>query len=76
MTKIKSTSDKTCLWAWVPEVFLQRSLARPGARIPVKGSECGQGGVKSLTCLPGHSGHSKRLCTESGWAGPMKSTIQ
>ena len=55
MTKIKSTSDKTCLWAWVPEVFLQRSLARPGARVPGKGSECRQRGTKSPLCFPGHT---------------------
>jgi hypothetical protein len=46
---------------WEPDMglstrgLLWRSLARHGARVLAKGSECGHGGSKSLSCLPGNS---------------------
>jgi hypothetical protein len=54
--------------------FPQRSLARPGARVRAKGSECRQG--EEVSTLPSRSlGNSKLLCTESGQAEPMRSGL-
>ena len=52
--------------------FPRRSLVRPGMRVPEKGSECGQGGMKSLPCL---SGHSEWLWIELGQVEPRRSQL-
>ena len=65
---------------WAPDMGLNtrgfpgKSLARPGARVLAKGSECRQGGQGSTKSLPSKSlSNSKRLCTESSQAGRMRS---
>ena len=65
--------------------FPRRSLARPGVRVPAKGSECGQGEKvtsaasasvvrsTSISAVPSRLlGYSGQPCTESGRAGPTK----
>lgn len=65
--------------------FQWRSLALPGVRVPVKGSEYGQGGEitsaafaaavgsTSVSVSPSRLlGYSTLHCTESGQAGPMR----
>ena len=54
--------------------FPRRSLARPGARVPVKGSECRQG--DEVSAMPSRSlGNSELLCTELGQAGVTRSRL-
>ena len=54
--------------------FPRRSLARPGVRVPAKGSECRQG--DEVSAMPSKSlSNSEQLCTESGWAGQMRSQL-
>jgi hypothetical protein len=48
--------------------FPQRSLAKPGLRVPAKGREGRQG--DKVSAVPSRSfGNSELLCTESGRAG-------
>ena len=54
--------------------FPRRSLVRPGVRVPAEGSECRQG--DEVSAMPSKSlSNSEQLCTESGWAGPMRSRL-
>jgi hypothetical protein len=63
--------------------FPRKSLARPGTRVPVKGSECGQGGeVSSLLplwwsppLLSLQCPNSMLPCTELGWVWPKRSQV-
>ena len=52
--------------------FPQRSLAKPAARVPAKGSECKQGDEVSAFS-PGRSVTPSRPCTESCLAEPTRS---
>ena len=60
--------------------FPRRSLARPGARVLVKGSECRQGRKVASTASAAAVGTTSSLlclqviqpCTESGRAGSLK----
>jgi hypothetical protein len=54
--------------------FPWRSLARPGARVRAKGSECRHG--DKVSAMPSRSlGNSELLCIELGRAGLMRSQI-